>query len=426
MIDGRRLQITVTGRYWCRATATGAVVAPNGTFPAVADVEELASDLLAAGVRRIHVLAWRDLDDVEAGGSEIHADELMTRWAAAGLDIVHRTSAAVGHPATARRHGYDVVRRGTRYSVFPRAAAAEVFGRMGRSDALVEIWNGVPWFSPMWYRRPRLTIVHHVHGPMWDQVMPQPFATIGRHVEAHVAPQFYRHGATVTPSESTRQELLELGFLPHRVTAVANGVEEWFTPGGQRSTTPLVVAVGRFAPVKRFHLALEAAAEARRAVPDLRLRLVGDGPLAGELRSWVTAHDAAEWVAFAGRVGRHELRDEYRRAWVTLSASLAEGWGLSLTEAAACGTPAVATDIRGHRCSVIDGKTGLLAAPERLGETLRAVLIDHRLRSELALAATQRARTLTWERTAAGVLAVLHGEAIGKGPRPDARPTTPC
>ena len=95
-----------------------------------------------------------------------------------------------------------------------------------------------------------------------------------------------------------------------------------------------------------------------------------------ELRRWVAEHDAGEWVEFAGYVPRHRLGDEYRRAWVVLSASLAEGWGLSLTEAAACGTPAVATDIRGHRCSVIDGQTGLLAPPDRLGEALRTVLVD--------------------------------------------------
>ena len=173
-----------------------------------------------------------------------------------------------------------------------------------------------------------------------------------------------------------------------------------------------MLAVGRFAPVKRFHLALEAAAEARRAVPELRLRLVGDGPLAGELRQWVAAHGAAEWVEFAGYVTAHRLRDEYRRAWVVISASLAEGWGLSLTEAAACGTPAVATDIRGHRCSVVDGQTGLLAPPERLGEALRTVLVDHAVRDTAGAAATARARTLTWERSATGVLEVLHGEVL--------------
>ncbi len=71
-----------------------------------------------------------------------------------------------------------------------------------------------------------------------------------------------------------------------------------------------------------------------------------------------------------GHVERDELRAEYRRAWVVASGSLAEGWGLTLTEAAACGTPAVATDIRGHRCSVVDGRTGVLAAPAELGDAL--------------------------------------------------------
>jgi glycosyltransferase involved in cell wall biosynthesis len=377
---------------------------------AVPGIADLAAGLRAGGVERIHVLAWRDLDDPDAGGSEVHADELMTRWSAAGLDVLHRTSAAVGATAQGRRHGYAVIRRGSRYGVFPRAAAAEVLGQMGRSDALVEVWNGVPWFSPLWYRRPRLTIVHHVHGPMWNQVMPTPLAAIGRALEARIAPPVYRRGATVTPSESTREELLELGFRPDRVTAVPNGVEEYFTPGGRRASTPLVLAVGRFAPVKRFHLALEAAQTARRTVPGLRMRLVGDGPLAGELHRWVGDHDASEWVEFAGYVERHRLPDEYRRAWVVLSASLAEGWGLALTEAAACGTPAVATDIRGHRSSVVDGQTGLLAPPERLGPTLAGVLGDSVLRNRLGDAARERARTLTWERTAVGVLGVLRDE----------------
>ena len=215
----------------------------------------------------------------------------------------------------------------------------------------------------------------------------------------------------MTPSESTREELLELGFRPDRVTAVPNGVEESFTPGGRRSPAPLVLAVGRFAPGEALPPRPRGGSRRRGGrLPDLRLRLVGDGPLAGELQAWVAAHDAADWVEFAGYVDRHRLPDEYRRAWVVLSASLAEGWGLSLTEAAACGTPAVATDIRGHRCSVVDGQTGLLAPPERLGEALCTVLTDDALRDALGAAAVARARTLTWERSATGVLEVLHRE----------------
>jgi glycosyltransferase involved in cell wall biosynthesis len=372
----------------------------------------MASDLVERGVTRVHVLAWRDLDDPDAGGSEVHADQFMQRWAAAGLDVLHRTSAASGRPAVDRRRGYQVIRRGSRYSVFPRTAVAEVFGRMGRYDALVEIWNGVPWMSPLWCRRPRITMLHHVHGPMWDQILPRPLAGLGRFTEARLAPPFYRGTDVVTPSEATRAELIGLGFRPERVTAVENGVDEFFRPGGQRAGRPTVVVVGRLAPVKRFELAIDAAVVAKRTVPDLRVRIIGDGPLRGELAARIASHGAGDWIELVGHLGRRNLLAEYRQAWVAMSASLAEGWGLTLTEAAACGTPAVASDIPGHRCSVVDGITGVLAPPDRLGDVLADVLTDHRRRDELGAAALERAAKLTWEASAAGVLRVLHANVV--------------
>ncbi|MGA9276150.1 glycosyltransferase, partial [Ilumatobacter sp.] len=224
-----------------------------------------AQDLISRGIRRVHVLAWRDLDDPDAGGSEVHADEFERRWADAGLEVVHRTSSAAGQPDRAERHGYDVVRRGSRYTVFPRAIVSETTGRMGRSDALVEVMNGVPFFSPVWYRRPRILFLHHVHGPMWDQILPGPLASFGRALESRVAPPVYRRGLTATPSEATRSELVELGFHPDRVTAIPNGTDPRFAPGGERTPQPSIVAVARLAPVKRFGLLLDAVAEARAA-----------------------------------------------------------------------------------------------------------------------------------------------------------------
>jgi glycosyltransferase involved in cell wall biosynthesis len=378
------------------------------------ELSDLVGEIRAAGVQRVHVLAWRDLDDPDAGGSEVHADHFMRRWASAGLDVLHRTSAGVGIGPETTRHGYRVIRRGSRYTVFPRTIVAELTGRMGPYDALVEIWNGVPWFSPVWCRRPRITIVHHVHGPMWDQIMPRPFAGLGRALEARLAPPFYRRTSIVTPSGSTREELLALGFHAHRVTAVDNGVDEFFTPTRPTADRPTVVAAARLAPVKRFLLLLDAAAAARVRVPELQLRIVGDGPERPALQEWIRRHDASGWVTLVGYVPREQLRDEYSQAWVVASASLAEGWGLALTEAAACGVPAVATDIPGHRSSVIDGVTGVLAAPAELGDRLADVLADDELRQRLAAAATARARSLTWDASALGVTRVLHGEVMAR------------
>lgn len=376
------------------------------------DLQSLADDLQRAGVRRIHTLAWRDLDDPDAGGSEVHADEFMRRWAAAGLEILHRTSAARGQPSQGSRNGYRVVRRGGRITVFPRTVLAEMARAMGPYDALVEIWNGVPWFSPIWCRRPRITFLHHVHGPMWGQILPGPAAGFGRLLEARIAPPFYRRTQVVTPSDATREELLELGFRPERVHAVPNGVGEQFHTGGARAERPTVVAVGRLAPVKRFDELMRAAVVTRRRVPELRLEIVGDGPMRDELRALAAELDMTGWVTFQGQVSHAELVEHYQRAWIVASASLAEGWGLTLTEAAACGTPAVATDIRGHRSSVVAGSTGVLAPLDRLGDAMADVLTDAALRSRLADAALARARTLTWDASATGILRVLHGEVV--------------
>jgi glycosyltransferase involved in cell wall biosynthesis len=387
---------------------------PAPGVPDDADMAWYVADLQARGVQRVHVLAWRDLDDRDAGGSEVHADEFMQRWADHGLDVLHRTSAAVGLPAEDTRNGYRVVRRGSRYSVFGRTIVSELARRMGRYDALVEIWNGVPWMSPVWCRRPRITILHHVHGPMWGQILPGPMAGLGRVLEARLAPPFYRRGLTVTPSQATREELLELGFHPDRVHAFANGVDDFFSPGGAKTLHPSLVAVGRLAPVKRFELVIDAAVGARRLIPDLTLTIVGEGPERSALEAQIAEANATGFISLVGKIDRHALVDHYRRAWLVVSGSLAEGWGLSLTEAAACGTPAVATDIRGHRSSVVDGVTGVLVDPANLAPAIAAVLIDHRRRQTLADAALARAKTLTWDASALGVTACLHAAVVSR------------
>ncbi|MDQ3737981.1 MAG: glycosyltransferase family 4 protein, partial [Actinomycetota bacterium] len=320
-----------------------------------------------------------------------------------GLEITHRTSAAVDRPEVSWRNGYRVIRRGGRMTVYPRVVASELVRRMGAYDGLIEILNGVPWLSPVWCRKPHLTFLHHVHGPMWDQIMPPPFSAMGRALEARATPPIYRRGVTLTPSEATREELIEIGFRSDRVTAIPNGVDERFTPGGTRSPTPLVLAVGRLAPVKRFELLIEAAVGARRSVPDLRMVIVGNGPQRTELEALIASHGASGWIELPGHLAAAGLVDHYRSAWIVASASLAEGWGLSMTEGAGCATPAVATNIRGHRSSVVDGQTGLLVEPAALGPAIARILTDHAVRQRLGAAAERRARTLTWDNSALGV-----------------------
>lgn len=385
--------------------------------------EEIAKigDLAAqSGIRRVSMLAWRDLDDPEAGGSEVHASTIAALWGQAGIEVTMRTSFAAGHPQVSWRDGYRVIRKAGRYMVFPRAAVSELMGWHGDRDGLVEIWNGMPFFSPVWAKGPRIVWLHHVHAEMWQMTLPPRLAALGSALESRVAPPFYRRTPIVTLSESSKQELIEeLRFKAQRVTVVSPGVDTRFSPGGEKSPSPLVVAAGRLVPVKRFDELIEVLLRVKEEHPRLEAVIIGEGYKREQLEAQLRETGAERWIRLAGHVTDDELLDLYRRAWVIASAAAREGWGMTITEAAACGTPAVATRIAGHLDAVVDGHSGLLVERrdqfvDALGSTLR----DEDARERMSRAAIEHAARFTWAATARGTLQVLAADVIRRRGRP--------
>ncbi len=372
----------------------------------------LEETVAASGVHRIRMVAWRDLDDPEAGGSELYVDRVATAWAQAGLEVELRTSVVPGAARVASRHGYQVVRRGGRYEVFGQVLAEGLAGARQRPDAVVDVWNGMPFFSPLWFRGPRLTVLHHVHGQMWQMTLSPTLARLGDSIERRVAPLLYRRTPIATLSTSSKEEIVEQLHLPAaHVHVVEPGIDPRYGPGGRRSGDPMVLAVGRLVPVKRFDVLLRALAEARRKVPQLRAVIAGEGYERPALEALRDELGAENWVDLRGHVDDRTLLSLYRSAWVVASSSLREGWGMTLTEAAACGTPAVATDIAGHRDAVVDGTTGLLVAhDDDLAGAIAQVLLDAPLRQRLGEGARLHAARFAWERTARSLFALLDRE----------------
>jgi glycosyltransferase involved in cell wall biosynthesis len=381
------------------------------------EVTKLGDIAAAAGLHRVSMLAWRDLDDPEAGGSELHAANIARLWAEAGIEVTMRTSYAAGHPQVAWRDGYRVIRKAGRYLVFPRAAFSEMMGWHGGRDGLVEIWNGMPFFSPLWSHTAHVTWLHHVHGEMWQMTLPPRLAAFGNFVESKLAPPLYRRTRVVTLSESSKQELVhDLGFKAKRVTVVPPGIDPHYTPGpggnAAKSPTPLVVAVGRLVPVKQFDELVAALVELKPEHPDLEAVIVGEGYKRDELEAQIHEARAEGWISLPGRVDEAVKVDLYRRAWVLAGASAREGWGMTVTEAAACGTPAVVSRVPGHEDAVVDGVTGLLASGrDELRLAMHTVLRDPDVRARMSTAARDHAARFTWESTARRTLEVLAGAA---------------
>jgi glycosyltransferase involved in cell wall biosynthesis len=144
--------------------------------------------------------------------------------------------------------------------------------------------------------------------------------------------------------------------------------------------------------------------------------VVGTGPYAAELERRARG---VEGVRLLGRRSQAEVVELLRRAWVVASPSVKEGWGLTMLEGNACGTPAVATRVPGLVDAVRDGETGLLVPygdPPALARALIRVLSDSVLRSRLILGGLAFAATFTWDRTAAEALALAR-QVVARGSR---------
>lgn len=374
-------------------------------------LETIATELHSRGVHQIAGFAWRDLDDPDAGGSEVHADQVFSRWSNAGLQITHRTSCAMS-ALNFERNGYRVQQKAGRYLVFPQVIANQML-RPHHYDAVIEIWNGVPWFSSLWARRPHVTWLHHIHIDMWKESLPAPLAPLGRLLEGTIAPIFYKKHPVVTLAPATRDYLLCHGYQSDLVHVVPPGIDPSFTNlnSQPRSSTPLICAVGRLAPVKQFEALIRQFKIISEQIPRAHLAIVGDGPQRSELQHLIEDMQLTQHVSLLGHISNEELVALYQSSWLLASASHSEGWGMTITEAAACGTPCVVLDNDGHRGAVQPDISGLIVSTvDELAPAISRVLTDSTLHLSLSQGALLRAQSLTWDTTAARTLSILLAE----------------
>lgn len=366
-------------------------------------------------IKSVHVVAWRDLDDPTSGGSEVHLCHLLREWAQQGIEVTLRTGKVPRQPAEIERDGVRVIRRGGKLGVWVRNVTASVLGRDGRFDARLEVWHGVSFFSPLWSRLPTVGIFHHVHSDQFHQVLPPGLAHAARFLERRVYPRLYRRHRLIVLSESVKQQMIEeLDWPEADLVVVEPGVADDYVPG-ERAVEPLVVVVGRMMPQKHMDTAVDVLVRVRERHPNLRAVIIGDGPEHATIAQRVEHHGAAGWIDLPGAVDEAHKIATYQQAWLVLSCSRKEGWGMTVTEGAACATPAVVTDISGHREALLDGETGILARDtDGLVQAVSDLLADDTRRSAMGERARSHAARYRWDQAAQRVLAELEAAAANR------------
>jgi glycosyltransferase involved in cell wall biosynthesis len=358
--------------------------------------------------RHILFIAWRDLANRLAGGSEVLVDQLASGMLARG----DRVTLLCGGPLAERP--YHVKRNGGTYSQFLRAPLSYL--RHHRNvDLIVEVCNGMPFLAPLWSRRPVLCLVNHVHTELWPIRFSPPVSTVGRRIENTVMPWVHRKNLFLTVSPSTAESLEGMGVGPDRIRQICNGVVRP-DPPTPRSPDPLFLAFGRLADYKRLDLLLRLWDRVRH-VTGGTLVIAGDGPERTRLEAL-----AGPGVVFTGPVSEQEKHRLMCSAWLFMHPALIEGWGIVVAEAAIRGTPAVAFDVPGLRDSVVHGQTGMLVRTEgQFASEWASLAIDGRRREALGQAARTRALRLHWSAAIQG-FAEVADEAIKRAPiRPRGR-----
>lgn len=351
---------------------------------------------------KILIFNWQDISHPLSGGAEVHLHETYSRVARMGHDVTLFCSSYDGAKPTEENNGIKIIREGGRF-FFNYVVMKKYFSTFKDQhfDLIVDDVNKIPFFTPAYVKEPILGEIHHLLGTSVFKETIAPLASYVYLAEQASLPM-YRKIHFMVHSPSTHAELLAKGFSQEKTHLVHYGVNHsvFKKLPVEKSSTPLIGALGRLKKYKSFDHLIEAFVIVKKEFPEAKLVIVGDGddkPRLMELSRTLGLNDS---ITFTGFVSEEEKVLWLNMIHVAVNTSSKEGWGLTATEANACGTTTVSSNVQGLRDAVIDEETGLLydyGNREKLAEKILLLLRDQHLRERLAQNAYHRSKEFDWQ-----------------------------
>lgn len=364
--------------------------------------------------KNILIFNWRDLRHVHAGGAEVYVHELAKRWVHQGHTVTLFCGNDGRAPRREERDGIRIVRRGGFYLVYLWAALYYLIRFRGRYDIIIDCHNGVPFFTPLYARVPVIGVVHHIHQQVFYKYLPRPMATLAAWLERELMPRVYRRCRFIAVSASTKHDMEALGITGASIEIVHNGVDLEHLYPAAKAPAPLVAYLGRLKAYKSVDVLLRAFHKVHARLPEARLIIAGSGEEEPRLKQLAAELGLGRAVQFQGHINETDKRHLLQRSWVLVNPSLMEGWGLTVLEANACGTPAVGANVAGLRDSIRTTHTGYLAPhgdTDAFAGHLHHLLTNHQLRTDMSRNAVQWAHEFEWGHSSRRALALIESEA---------------
>lgn len=350
-------------------------------------------------------LSWRDIKHPKAGGAEVFTHEMLRR-VADDYTITHISPAFEGGHDVEFLDGITYVRHGTLATVIPYAASY-YYKHASSIDLVVDQVNTHQFFTPLYVpRAKRALFIHQFTREIWQINVKRPYAWLGEQTETPRL-QLYRHGRALTVSQSTADDLRSIGFSKQQITILPEGLDfvPWKEDAWQpKEPVPTFLYVGRMSAYKGIDDAIQAFVILKQEFPTAKFWVIGkkDERYIQQQLDPLVPEEIRGDITYFGFVSAEEKLERMSRATALLFPSKREGWGLTVSEAAAVGTPTIVYDAPGLRDAVQYGMAGYMTvaqSPGALASEMHSCIQDTEQYDTIRYAAYRFAQTLHWDNT---------------------------
>ncbi len=358
---------------------------------------------------KILILNWKDIKHPQVGGAEIIVFELAKRLVLDGHHVTWFCRSFKNGLSSEIIDGINVIRRGHLFTMY--FFAVFYYWSLSRQpDLVIDISNTIYWQTPLWASRSKkIAYLNQVAQDVFFYEYPMLISRLGILFEK-LQYLTYHHTPFLCYAKSTKEDLVSLGIPRANIQTFSLGVDHNRYFPRLKSPTPLFICVNRLVRMKRTDLAIQALAIVNRSFPAAKLVIIGTGydrqrleKLRDDLhlQSTVTFADKNTW--FFNPNPQDVKVKLMQQAWALIFPSVKEGWGMTVTECAACGTPAIVAGVSGLTDSVINNQTGIVLSPNPPPEEIAAAMInfikDPILRDKLSRQARIHALSFSWDKS---------------------------
>jgi glycosyltransferase involved in cell wall biosynthesis len=330
--------------------------------------------------------------------AEVLTHEVAKRLVKKGYEITLFCSSYLNSKNEDVLDGVKIIREGNKYSVYQKAR--KFYKKNWSSfDLVIDEVNTISFFTPDFVKKPIVALIHQLAREFWFYKTRFPINLIGYHFLENYWLKKYKKIPTITVSDSTRSDLLQLGF--QNISIIPEGISNIpLEKVPVKEDIPTLIFVGRLEKTKLPDIAVKSFLEIKNTIKDAQLWVVGDGTMNKELKNMTSHIDS---VKFWGKVSNEKKIKLMGRAHLLIMPAIREGWGLVITEANSMGTPAIGYNVHGVRDSIKDNLTGILLREnnvETLSQEIQRILSDKVKLSALSENALLDSRQYSWDKTA--------------------------